>query len=169
MKTCTKCLKNKKEMEFYSKKTGKDGLNARCKSCVIEDTTKWPKENPEKTKLAKQEWLERNKHTEKYRGINNKKTKKYRHKNTEEWNARMRCRYDLVKSSLGFREKQKAQRLFYKAVKNKEIIRPANCSICDAEKKLDGHHSDYSKPYDVIWCCRMCHKQIHLELERKHA
>lgn len=34
MKKCTKCNKTKPLEEFNKRKTGKDGLNSRCKSCV---------------------------------------------------------------------------------------------------------------------------------------
>ncbi len=49
------------------------------------------------------------------------------------------------------------------AVKNGEIQRPKKCQICGLEfdYPLDGHHEDYSKPLDVIWLCKFCHKRIH--------
>lgn len=34
MKTCTRCKQTKDYIEFNKRKTGKDGLNAWCKSCV---------------------------------------------------------------------------------------------------------------------------------------
>lgn len=50
------------------------------------------------------------------------------------------------------------------------IIKPTICSICFKEfpiNKIHGHHSDYSKPLDVIWCCPQCHNNIHKELRNK--
>lgn len=40
-------------------------------------------------------------------------------------------------------------------------IPPKNCSDCGKNGKVDGHHNDYSKPFDVIWLCRQCHANIH--------
>lgn len=47
------------------------------------------------------------------------------------------------------------------AVKNGELIKPLNCSVCGEEDFLEGHHTDYSKPLDVIWVCKPCHTKIH--------
>lgn len=57
-------------------------------------------------------------------------------------------------------------------VKNGTIIKPDSCSICHAQGPVEGHHSDYSKPFDVIWLCRDCHdkesKEARLaEVERR--
>ena len=41
------------------------------------------------------------------------------------------------------------------------ILRPKLCSICFQSEKLDGHHKNYKKPLEVIWCCRKCHLGIH--------
>jgi hypothetical protein len=32
--------------------------------------------------------------------------------------------------------------------------------IC-GNKKSEAHHTDYSKPYDVIWLCDFHHHQLH--------
>lgn len=37
---------------------------------------------------------------------------------------------------------------------------PCFCS----ELKVDAHHPDYSKPLDVVWLCRLHHKQLHKKL-----
>jgi len=49
----------------------------------------------------------------------------------------------------------------YDAVKNGVLIRPSCCDRCRKECKPDGHHKDYSKPLDVDWLCRSCHKLWH--------
>jgi hypothetical protein len=57
------------------------------------------------------------------------------------------------------KEKLIAENKFLYAVRHKYIlIEP--CQICG--KKAHGHHSDYSKPYDVNWLCPLHHKAMHL-------
>ena len=38
---------------------------------------------------------------------------------------------------------------------------PQPCAKCNSTKNIDGHHLDYSKPLEVIWLCRQCHKDLH--------
>lgn len=62
-------------------------------------------------------------------------------------------------------EKELARNRFLRAVKSGKIRRPELCSKCQLKTKVEGHHPDYSKPYDVIWVCRMCHAGIHKDLK----
>lgn len=62
-------------------------------------------------------------------------------------------------------EKTKAMRLLHKALQKGQIIKPLACSLCNKKTRLHGHHSDYSKPLKVVWCCSSCHKKIHLKFD----
>jgi hypothetical protein len=58
-----------------------------------------------------------------------------------------------------------AYNLYHIAVR-KGLIVPADvCSHCGFEgtysKDILAHHSDYSRPFDVIYLCRSCHAKIH--------
>jgi len=36
------------------------------------------------------------------------------------------------------------------------------CACCGAPARMSiAHHEDYSKPLEVIWLCRVCHKSLH--------
>lgn len=35
------------------------------------------------------------------------------------------------------------------------------CEICDSLFDIHAHHEDYSKPLEVRWLCRMCHRKEH--------
>jgi hypothetical protein len=57
--------------------------------------------------------------------------------------------------------KKKCHRLVRTYLKNRTLIKTKRCQICDEKKYLVGHHSDYSKPLQVIWICLHCHAKIH--------
>lgn len=55
------------------------------------------------------------------------------------------------------------------AVKNNTLKKEA-CAC--GEKKVEAHHVDYSKPLEVIWCCKKHHIELdhmrkELEVEEK--
>lgn len=99
-----------------------------------ERTNEWRAKNPERAKDQLAEW--RLKNPDKIYAI----TKRYRDNNPE---------------------KDKAHKLVEKAIVSGKLIVPDFCSVCNSTKKLDAHHEDYSKPLDVVWICRQCHKDEH--------
>lgn len=40
-------------------------------------------------------------------------------------------------------------------------VRPTKCPICWMDNRIIAHHPDYSKPYEVVFCCQICHDRIH--------
>ncbi len=50
MKICSICKKEKELDEFYKKTTSKDGYGYRCKKCDVEQSTRWSRENREKSR-----------------------------------------------------------------------------------------------------------------------
>lgn len=56
-------------------------------------------------------------------------------------------------------EKHRAHFLVWCAVKDGRLER-LPCAICGA-KRVDAHHTDYSKPLDVVWLCRDHHRMVH--------
>lgn len=46
-----------------------------------------------------------------------------------------------------------------RAIRDGKISRKP-CVIC-GKAKAEGHHQDYSKPYDVIWLCPEHHRRLH--------
>lgn len=53
-----------------------------------------------------------------------------------------------------------SQKLRY-AVNKEKIIKPKVCDHCHEEKRIVGHHPDYTKPLEVLWLCYSCHKIEH--------
>jgi hypothetical protein len=58
-------------------------------------------------------------------------------------------------------ERVRANGLVNKRLKLGWFTRPTHCQKCGAEKKLDTHHPDYSKPDEVLFLCRSCHMNAH--------
>ncbi len=59
------------------------------------------------------------------------------------------------------RPKKRAYNKMRNALKYGDIVKADACESCGAGGKLDGHHDDYSKPLEVRWLCRPCHKTWH--------
>lgn len=59
------------------------------------------------------------------------------------------------------RAKQKARTRLNYAISKGKIIRPDKCNECKNRGKIEAHHTNYEKPYDVIWLCRECHRVQH--------
>jgi len=55
-----------------------------------------------------------------------------------------------------------------RAWRSGKLQRPTRCSNCGAgadEVVIDAHHDDYSKPLQVTYLCRKCHRQWHAALD----
>jgi hypothetical protein len=79
---------------------------------------------------------------------------------------KIRCGSDNVFKRHGDISDGRCHDLFEKALEKRIIIRKTTCDVCgmvnDRDKSyIEAHHSDYSKPLDVMWLCRRCHYQWH--------
>jgi hypothetical protein len=55
-------------------------------------------------------------------------------------------------------------RLYLQALKKGELHPAEVCEQCGAkptQQNLNGHHDDYSKPFEVRWLCASCHAKLH--------
>jgi hypothetical protein len=62
-------------------------------------------------------------------------------------------------------ERIRANGLINKRLKMGWFTKPTACMKCGAAKRLDSHHTDYSKPDHVFWLCRSCHMLAHREAD----
>jgi hypothetical protein len=60
-------------------------------------------------------------------------------------------------------EKRRARRKLQWAVEVGTVVKPTTCSSCGGEGRIEAHHDDYTKPYDVLWLCVGCHRRMHME------
>jgi hypothetical protein len=141
MKKCYKCKEIKYELEFYKNKSRYDGLQHICKLCKKQLGINYYNTLNGKNRIISS--VKKYQHTPKGKISILSQIKKYSKKNPE---------------------KVYARNIVLKKVYYKKIIKPSICSICNKEfpkKLIHGHHSDYSKPLDVIWVCAQCHVNIH--------
>ena len=57
-------------------------------------------------------------------------------------------------------EKQRAKDAANNALRSGKLKRKTKCELCGIGGLLHKHHSDYSKPFDVVWLCPKCHKKV---------
>ena len=120
----------------------------------------WKKNNPKKvkeyTKRYKEKLREYHKeYYEKHQEEIKEQSKEYRRENKEEQ------REYFKKWNKENPEKIKAQRLAQKI----KIPKNQLCEICGSKENLDKHHEDYSKPLEVMFLCRKCHKRLHRKIK----
>ena len=140
--------KNKEEVREYSliyqRKWARNNPNYR---------KKYYEENKEKIDKRNKKWrLENPKKVKKWRLNNPEKIEKWTKENPEKFKE---C---LKKYRRNNPEKEKAQRLANKYIK---IPKNQLCEICKKKLTKDKHHPNYSKPLEVIFLCRKCHKELH--------
>ena len=58
-------------------------------------------------------------------------------------------------------QKRAARVLVGNALRNGGLLKPSTCEVCALPCDPHGHHEDYSKPLELIWCCTGCHALIH--------
>lgn len=89
---------------------------------------------------------------------------KYLEQNRAKNRLRVQAAYHLGKwgqKSKWRSEKNKARKQLNAAVKSGKIVKPELCQECSTKTLIHGHHSDYLKPYDVVWLCALCHGKKH--------
>jgi len=132
-KICFKCNKIKSLNDFYIHSKMKDGHLGKCKECAKKDAHElWIKD------------LEQNREKERDRFQRRKKNEKNFYKKRNEYDKKWRTP-DKTKAS------NEVQR---------KLINPRICSLCGSIRSIEGHHMDYSKPLEVIWCCSVCHHKF---------
>jgi len=71
--------------------------------------------------------------------------------------ARRNARDSIIRNPLQI----SCRRKYQWDLKHKLLIKPKYCSKCHTIGRIEGHHNDYTKPYDVEWLCHACHFLTH--------
>lgn len=67
------------------------------------------------------------------------------------------------------RDKERARSAFHAAEARGQVTRPDSCSRCGERTRIEAHHPDYAKPFDVEWLCFPCHRAHHIGERRAAA
>lgn len=151
MKICSKCNVDKPLSEFYHCPSHNGTATAACKECTRSAVS-----------------ANRAKRIDKYRAYDAKRYKNdprvaARHRKYEKTKAGKASMWKSRKKWLSKNQiKRGAHVIVGNAVRDGRLGKPTECSLCGVQDvRIEGHHEDYSKPLEVIWCCRKCHVGIH--------
>lgn len=157
-KRCGKCEEEKPLNLFYRNSRSSDGRQSHCKVCDDARKKRWIKANMERHEEFTRRWKKNN--PEAQAAIH----KRSRRKQLERDPA------FAVKAVERHRQrhpdKDRARRAVQRAVREGKLSKPECCERCKgqaAPRDLHGHHDDYSKPLEIKWLCRTCHKLEHAD------
>jgi hypothetical protein len=156
-KKCPDCGITKPLTLFYRHKKMADGHLNKCMECVKARVRKHRAEN-----------LERVQAYDRLRGLlpHRKAGVKARAHRYKEQHAL------AVKAAYRAEPQKRAARIAVgNALRDGRIKAPQACSRCLTVGRVEAHHEDYSKPFDVVWLCTSCHGLRHREIneERRKA
>lgn len=138
VKTCFKCSTVKPLSEFYRHGAMGDGHLNKCKDCTKTDVRQHRLTNPERVRAndnRREDEGRKAKRAEYHREFVRKNPAKYR-------------AHNAVSNALRDGRLSKLP-----------------CAFCGTADPVEAHHHDYSKPLDVTWLCKPCHRRFHA-LER---
>jgi len=139
-KICFKCSEKKSLDCFYKHSKMKDGYLNACKNCKKNDVKTYYAKNIKKiTEYYKER--EKTNSRKKWRFFAQKKTRK---KNPEKFSARAKTKY---------------------AIRSGKLVKQP-CEVC-GDLKVHAHHTDYSKPLEIMWLCQKHHTEEHNRLKNK--
>lgn len=135
-KKCSECGRILPLSEFNKKRNSKDGLQDRCRECFSRYNRARYAANREKTKEA---------------------VRRYRAENPQ-------CELETrIKACEKNPNHKNAYMALDAAIRAGIVEKPDVCSGCGKHatgRGLEAHHHDYSKPLDVIWLCKKCHRSL---------
>lgn len=133
MKKCRRCNVEKSLDNFYRHKEMKDGHLNVCKECTKKRVRKYWADG------RGYEYDKKRQQTDARRAWQREYSRKQRKKSKKK--NRCRCKF--------WREFMKG------------TIKKLPCEVCGTEERVEAHHSDYDKPFDIIWLCSKHHKEWH--------
>ena len=139
---CKTCLTEKLASEFYKYN------KIKCKECLRQYSRNYVKENYNVIRASQTSYHTKD-YIREYRRKNKDKISKY----YKEWYRKNGRKKDPIKDA--------ARSIFNNAIKYKRIKRGKTCQECGGKNHIEGHHTDYYQPLNVVWLCKLCHEERH--------
>lgn len=136
---CSVCKTEKPFSDFYTKSKSDPRPRSKCKSCDNAQTAERRKEQGES-------YLERQRIA----------CRKHYAAHPEQMRLRQRA---IRKKPYTFQEQARSK--YKEAVKARKLQRPTVCVKCGSTERIEAHHEDYTKPFEVMGLCRPCHSLAH--------
>lgn len=155
---CTTCKTLKDKSEFY-------GRSKRCRDCAKAYQAEWVRNNPGYMTQKRKEWAERN--PEKAKEIDRQKYLRRKAKQLPKEPKERKPKPSILTDEE--RELRVAARKIYKYAVRHGHLERRPCYVCGATEDVDGHHTDYTKPLDVIWLCKPHHREEHRKMKCESA
>lgn len=148
---CRSCHKKRHQSQFYKACINKAGTLGECKDCT--------RERVRKNREANADYY-REYDAKRYQEDPRVKARHKRYRGTLEGKEVMdRSREKWLKTNP---DKRIAHNALNNAVRRGKVQKPDTCQSCGAKPwRIEGHHTDYSRPLDVMWLCRDCHVEQH--------
>lgn len=153
-KRCPACETIKPVIEFYH--TQKRGVEAYCKLCAIQSSHQFYESHRVEILALTRE--RRNANIEEVRSKARQRFQRTRQQNPEQHRAINRRWADNHRDRI--RVAKRAGEAVRRAIRRGSLVRPDVCSRCgNSGVPIEAAHKDYSKPLDIVWLCRPCHRQ----------
>ena len=144
--TCKYCGKSNTEVPFYKSMTN------RCKDCH--------KQKSRENRANKADYY-REYDAKRFQNDPKVRARHRRYQQTEAGKASMTMARQKWQQDNP--DKRAAHIILGNAVRDGRKEKPDTCQVCGFKhRKIHGHHEDYTKPLDVVWCCPQCHHDIHI-------
>lgn len=147
MKSCITCQRVKPLADFYPHPRMADGHLNKCKEC-----------QKIASKIARAANLAHYREHDRQRGdLPHRRAAVAAYRETDRGKERLNAgKYAWIDRNP---EKRKVHNLVSNAIRDGRLIR-GTCRFCGS-KDAHAHHNDYSKPFDIWWLCRTCHRTYH--------
>ena len=133
-----------------------------CASCKAEYRKRWMEAHPGYATQKRKEWALKN--PERARELDRQK---YERRKALRGPVEAKVREPIL--SAEERSLRMSARKIYKyAIRHGKLVR-GPCVVCGETDGVDGHHTDYTKPLDVVWLCKPHHREEHRKLKCEAA
>lgn len=145
-KVCSKCHQEKSVSEFYFRRDRSRYISP-CKSCTLLQRKEYYALHSVQIRARIQVYQAS--HIEAHRSS----SRAHYRRTASTRRERLRC-YKKRNP-----ERVLAHKIVYRALRDGTLL-SGPCVLCGALQS-EAHHPDYSKPLEVVWLCRSCHRKLH--------